>query len=570
MNFHRKKKKIHPKHWNKEIAPDEIFLDSKNLPQFNTQQFEGRIERPIGEYIVVILGMFFLIVGILFVGRVWFLQIAQGDTYAKRSENNRLEHIPIFAKRGIIFDKNKNELVWNMFEEGKDIAKRVYIQKDGFGHVLGYVSYPSKDSKGFFYQEEFEGKNGVEKKYNDLLAGQNGIKLIEVNALGVIQSESFMEPPSDGRDLELTVDGRIQEKLYELIKQTAEDRGFVGGAGVVMDIHSGEILALTNFPEYSPKILSDGDDDQTISGYINSEKKPFLNRAVGGLYTPGSIVKPFIAIGALNEHIIDPDKKILSTGSISIPNPFLPDVTSIFMDWKAHGWVNMREALGVSSNVYFYAIGGGYEDQRGLGIVNIGKYTRMFGLGQYTGVDMSGEEQGTIPSPEWKEKNFNGEVWRIGDTYHTAIGQYGFQVTPIQIARAIGAIARGGVLVTPHILSRVAGDTSPIIPQETKIDISGDYFTIVREGMRNVVLGGTGSALNTHGITVAAKTGTAELGVTKKFVNSWVTGFFPYENPKYSFAVVMERGSRENLVGASYVMRNLLDWMVINTPEYVR
>ncbi|MDO8572949.1 MAG: penicillin-binding transpeptidase domain-containing protein [bacterium] len=570
MNFHRKKKKINPKHWNKEIAPDEIFLDSKNLPQFNTQQFEGRIERPIGEHIIVILGMFFLIVGILFVGRVWFLQIAQGDTYAKRSENNRLEHIPIFAKRGIIFDKNKNELAWNMFEEGKDIAKRVYIQKDGFGHVLGYVSYPSKDSKGFFYQEEFEGKNGVEKKYNDLLAGQNGIKLIEVNALGVIQSESFMQPPSDGRDLELTVDGRIQEKLYELIKQTAEDRGFVGGAGVVMDIHSGEILALTNFPEYSPKVLSDGDDDETISGYINSEKKPFLNRAVGGLYTPGSIVKPFIAIGALNEHIIDPDKKILSTGSISIPNPFLPDVTSIFMDWKAHGWVNMREALGVSSNVYFYAIGGGYEDQRGLGIVNIGKYTRMFGLGQYTGVDMSGEEQGTIPSPEWKEKNFNGEVWRIGDTYHTAIGQYGFQVTPIQIARAIGAIARGGVLVTPHILSRVAGDTSPVLPQETKIDISGDYFTIVREGMRNVILGGTGSALNTFGVTVAAKTGTAELGVTKKFVNSWVTGFFPYENPKYSFAIVMEHGSRENLVGASYVMRNLLDWMVVNTPEYVK
>lgn len=581
MNLHRKKRKIHPRHWNKEIAPDEIFLDSKNLPQFNVQQFEGRIERPIGKHAIAFLGIFFLAVGALFIGRAWFLQVAQGDVYAKRSENNRLEHIPIFAKRGIIYDRNKKELAWNSFEAGSllaatgtaqagDISKRSYITEDGFGHILGYVSYPSKDSKGFFYQEEFIGKNGVEKTYNDLLAGENGIKLIEVDALGNVQSESSIRPPADGKDLVLSIDSRVQAKLYQITKQTAAERGFIGGAGIIMDVNTGGVLALTSFPEYSPAILSSGRDSQTISGYINSEKKPFLDRAVGGLYTPGSIVKPYVAIGALNEGIIDPEKKILSTGQISIPNPYFPDIKSVFMDWKAHGWVNMREALAASSNVYFYEIGGGFEGQQGLGIYNIGKYTKMFGLGQKTGIDLPGEEEGTIPSPEWKAENFNGEAWRIGDTYHTAIGQYGFQVTPVQMVRAVAAIARGGVLVTPRVLARVDGDDSEISPKETNIDIRGDYFTVIQEGMRKVVLGGTGSALNTFGVSVAAKTGTAELGTAKKFVNSWVTGFFPYETPRFAFAVVMERGSRENLVGASYVMRSLLDWMVANTPEYMK
>jgi len=581
MGLLRKKKKINQKHWDKEITPDEIFLDSKNLPQFNTQQFEGRIERPIGRHAIALLGIFFLAVGTFFIGRVGFLQIARGDVYAKRSENNRLEHIPIFAERGIVYDRNKKELAWNSFEEGilssatttaqaGDISKRSYITEEGLGHLLGYVSYPSKDSSGFFYQEDFIGKNGVEKTYNDLLAGENGIKLIEVDALGEKQSESTIKPPSDGKDLELSIDSRVQEKLYSIIKQTSKDRGFTGGAGIIMDVHTGAILSVTSFPEYSPAVLSSGDDSRAIDAYINDDRKPFLDRAISGLYTPGSIVKLYVAIGALNEKIIDPEKKILSTGSISIQNPYYPDIKSVFMDWKAHGWVNMREALGVSSDVYFYEIGGGYEGQKGLGIYNIDKYMQMFGMSKKTGVDLPGEEEGTIPSPEWKAKNFNGEVWRIGDTYHTAIGQYGFQVTPVQIVRAVAAIARNGVLVTPHVLSRINGDTAPSLPQEKPIDINQEYFTVVREGMRKVVLGGTGSALDTPNVSVAGKTGTAELGVSKKFVNSWVTGFFPYETPRFAFAVVMEHGPRENLVGASYVMRTLLDWMAGNTPEYLK
>lgn len=598
MNLRRKKNNINPRHWNKEIAPDEIFLDSQNLPQFDVQQFEGKLEKPITQKTVTLLGVFFIAVAFLFIARAWFLQVAQGDVYAKRSENNRLEHIPLFAKRGVIYDRNKKELVWNSFEyrspptarlpneygqgtstvparvlrvDGKEsgISGRVYTSDPGFAHILGYVSYPLKDSKGFFYQEESVGKNGIEKTYNDIVAGENGLKLIEVDALGKIQSENTIEPPSDGKDVVLTIDSRVQKKLYQFIEQTASDRGFTGGAGIIMDVNTGEILAITSFPEYSSTILSSGEDAKAIAGYVQNERTPFLNRAVGGLYTPGSIVKPYVALGALNEKVIDPQKKILSTGSISIPNPYFPGITSVFKDWKAHGWVDMRDAIAVSSDVYFYNIGGGYENQKGLGIYNIGKYMRMFGMSEKTGIDLPGEETGTIPSPEWKAENFNGEPWRIGNTYHTAIGQYGFQVTPIQMVRAVAAIARGGMLTTPHVLMQT-GSGVPVMPQSQAIDINQDYFTVVREGMRRAVLGGTAAALNTTGISAAAKTGTAELGISKNFVNSWITGFFPYDNPRFAFVVVMERGAKANLVGAPYVTRQLLDWMVANTPEYVK
>jgi penicillin-binding protein 2 len=291
-----------------------------------------------------------------------------------------------------------------------------------------------------------------------------------------------------------------------------------------------------------------------------------MDRVISGLYTPGSIVKPFLAIAALTEQIIDPYKKILSTGSISIPNPYFPEKESVFKDWKVHGWVDMKQALAVSSDVYFYAIGGGFKDQKGLGITNIEKYTRLFGIGEKTGVDLPDETTGVIPNPEWKIKNFAGDPWRIGNTYHTAIGQYGFQVTPLEITRATAAIANYGTLVTPHLL---LGDTSKEM-RISKIDINKNYFDIVHEGMRQGVLGGTSILLNVPYVNIASKTGTAQLGIAKNKVNSWIVGFFPYENPKYAFTIMMEAGPSTNSVGATSVMRQLLDWMSINTPEYFK
>jgi len=199
-----------------------------------------------------------------------------------------------------------------------------------------------------------------------------------------------------------------------------------------------------------------------------------------------------------------------------------------------------------------------------MGIVNIEKYAKLFGIGEKTGIDLPDEKGGVIPSPLWKIKNFNGEPWRIGDTYHTAIGQYGFQITPMEMTRAISAIANYGSLITPHY---ILGD----IEKEkniSKIDFEKEYFDVVHEGMRQSVLVGTSSLLNVSYVQVAAKTGTAQLGVNKNKVNSWIIGFFPYENPQYAFSIMMEAGPSSNSVGASSIMRRLLDWMSVNTPEY--
>ena len=559
-------KKNRVKNTNSFVEPDEIFLDSKNIQNFDRQQFEGRIEKPISKRTILFLGVFFLIGILSFSTRLIYLQIQKGEAYFKRSENNILERQIIFADRGIIYDRNKVELAWNKKTE-ETFSTRTYL-KSGFAHLLGYVSYPAVDKMGNYWQSEFEGLDGLEKQYNELLKGQNGSKVVEIDARGEIHSENVVNAPKQGGELVLTVDSRIQSELFTLIQNLARSNSFTGGAGILMDIRNGEILTSTSYPEYDGELLSLGKENTVINNYLNDKRKVFMDRTISGLYTPGSIIKPLLAMGTLNEKIIDQYKKILSTGSISIPNPYFPDQKSVFKDWRVNGWTDMRQALAVSSDVYFYTIGGGFEGQKGLGILNIEKYVRLFGIGQKTGVDLPDEKSGTIPSPDWKIKNFAGDPWRIGDTYNTAIGQYGFQVTPMEMVRAISAIANYGILVNPHFLIKDIGENINQTLTTSVLDLKKEDFIVVHEGMRQAVNYGTAVALNVPYVKAAAKTGTAQLGLAKNKVNSWIVGFFPYENPKYAFTIMMEAGPSSNSVGASSIMRGLLDWMSLNTPEY--
>ncbi|PIT96562.1 hypothetical protein COT82_02560 [Candidatus Campbellbacteria bacterium CG10_big_fil_rev_8_21_14_0_10_35_52] len=551
---------------NNEIDPDEIFMDSTNLPEFNTYQFEGRIEKPISKRALIFVVILFFIVIILFGLKIWELQISKGKIYASISENNRLKHSIIFPERGVIYDRNNIELAWNTRKnEEDDFSNRKYITIPGLSHTLGYIGYPLKDKNGVYYQSEFIAKDGAEKIFDDILNGKSGLKIVETDAMMNIKSESVIMPSRPGKNVVLSIDANVQSAFYTFIEELANEASFKGGEGVIMDINNGEILTMASYPEYNSQILSNAAPTDKIAEYMKDENKPFLNRVTAGLYTPGSTVKPFLALAALNEKLIEPETEILSTGSISIQNPYFPDKKSVFMDWKAHGLVDMRKALAVSSNVYFYEIGGGYEKQNGLGIKNIEKYMRMFGFGDKTNVYPQytiPEEIGVIPNPKWKKEVFSGDEWRIGDTYHTAIGQYGFQVTAIQLVRAIAAIANDGKLITPKL---VYDDKDDFI----NIPIRKSYFSIVKEGMRMAVTDGTGKGLNIPQVKIAAKTGTAELGAVKKFVNSLVIGFFPYENPRFAFAVIMEKGKSDNLIGALFVMRRMFEWMAENTPEYL-
>ena len=551
------------------VDPDEIFLDSQNLPHFNKQQFEGRLEKPIPKRSVFLLSGFFIFIGILFITQLGNLQIARGEMYLKKSQNNVLVKLPIFADRGIIYDRSGKKLVWNSWGEDSDrliAPTREYIKEGGFSHLLGYVSYPAKDSQGNYWQDYFLGKDGVEKLYDTNLKGKNGVHISERDVKGNIISDNTVSQPAHGSDLYLSIDAGVQATLHKSIVAMAGSASFSGGAGVIMDVNNGEILALTSYPEYNSGILSKGADRKLVNGYINDKRKVFLNRATQGLYTPGSIVKPFIGYAALVENVITPFKQIYSNGKIEIQNPYFKDKKTVFNDHGVFGYVDMREAIAVSSDVYFYEIGGGYQDQKGLGITNIDLYLQKFGITQKTGIDLGGEKAGIIPTPEWKLKTFKGDPWRVGDTYNTSIGQYGVQVTPIQMARAVGGIATFGTLQTPHVLYR---DDS-MEAKKIEIDVNKEMMQVIHEGMRQVVTEGTGTALNVKGVEVAAKSGTAQVGYGNTNTNSWIIGFFPYKNPRYAFAVLMERGPKAASGNATRVMAETLDYMSVYAPEYIK
>lgn len=564
MSFHLNKRRI-----KKELYLDEIFLDSKNLPNFNTQQFEGRIEKTIPKSSIWGVGIVFVVFLFIFIGQAVKLQIIKGEAYFKKSENNTLMKQPIFADRGLIYDRNKVLLSWNTWDKD-DINKlsspwRSYYPYGGFGLLLGYVSAPAKDSSGRYWQDNFIGKDGVESYFNDRLTGENGVRITEVDVKGNIQSENMILEPKSGEDITLSIDSQIQKKMYESISSMAKNVNFQGGAGIIMDIKSGELLAITSYPEYDNNVLSLGKDSKIINGYFSDKKKVFLNRPVSGLYSPGSIVKPFLGYGALVEKVISPFKQIFSNGSISIPNPYFPEKKSVFKDHGSFGYVDMKKAIAISSDVYFYEIGGGFESQKGLGILNIDKYSKIFGIGTKTGININGEKDGVIPTPEWKAKTFKGDIWRVGDTYNTSIGQYGFQVTPIQMVRAVSGIANMGTIYTPHITL----DDKSFESQFTKIQVDGDNMKVIHEGMRMAVTEGTAQALNIPSVKVAAKSGTAQVGVGNTNTNSWIVGFFPYENPRYAFALVMERGPKSASGNATRVMSEVINYMSVYT-DYLK
>lgn len=551
------------------LDPDEIFLDSSNLPDFDTDQFEGRIEKPISRKTVYFLMFLFLAIGGAYLYRLGQLEITKGDYYKNIAENNRLQRSLIFGERGVISDRNGKLLAWNAIDpDFSDFVKRSYRETSGTHILTGYVKYPKKDKSGFYYNTSYSGQDGVEKYFDRILAGENGLKITETDVQGNPVTDSVVKPEKKGDNIKLSIDAEMQEALYKVLSSTARKAGYVGGSGAIMDLNTGEMIAAVSYPEYNSNIMTDASDVATINDYQTSKAKPFLDRLSSGLYAPGSIVKPIFALAAVVENVISPDKKILSTGELKVPNPFKPGEFTVFKDWRANGWTNMQEAIAVSSDIYFYEIGGGFMDQKGLGIANLEKYARMFGLGKSPESNFFSGSDGVIPSIEWKAKNFNGEIWRVGDTYNTSIGQYGFQLTPIQALRAVSAIATNGQLIMPSILAHDDPNSSGKVFEQLPLD-SSKYFGIIHDGMRMAVTMGTAKILNVPYVKIAAKTGTAQVGVLNQFINSSVIGFFPYDHPRYSFVIMLERSPSSNTIGASVAMREFIDWLAQNKPEYV-
>jgi penicillin-binding protein 2 len=469
----------------------------------------------------------------------------------------------------VIYDRNGKELAWNITStDDEPFSVREYIPKGGFAHLIGYVGYPTKDSSGFFWQHEIIGKSGIEKKLDKILSGENGQKIVELDASQNVLSENLVTPPKPGDNVTLTIDADMQSAMYDAIKNLADSNGFEGGAGVMMDIHTGEVIALTSYPEFDLNILSHGDDRETIAKYAIDERHVYLNRTMSGLYTPGSTVKPYLALGALNEGIITPNTTVYSSGQVEIPNRYDPTKPQIFRDWKkgGHGVTDVYKAIAESVNTFFYSIGGGYKDQQGLGITRIDEYASKFGLDTKTGIDMDGEVAGNIPSPAWKLKVFPDDgTWRLGDTYNSSIGQFGFQVTTLELVRAVAAIANKGELIQPHVLK--TPEQRHADPQKIT-GIDPKWYDVIHEAMRKTVTDGTAKAVNVPYVKVAVKTGTAQVGPRNSYMNSWSTGFFPYDNPKYAFVVVMDKAKSTNETGATFAVRQMFDAMWNVNPNF--
>jgi len=575
-------RKINSKFNKYEINPEDIFLDSSNLSSLEIEKLEGAIGKPISIWSSNFIFIFLIFIFLIFIFQMYKLSVENYSYYQTKADNNRLNSTILFANRGQIFDRNQIPLAYNLITASNTgFLKREYIKANGFSNLLGYVNYPKSDNAGHYWQTEYLGQDGIELYYNDLLNGINGEKMVEKDVASKISGDNILKEAVAGYNLNLTIDADLQKVFFNSIKEIVLSREFISGTGILMNINNGEILTMVNYPEYNNNLFTNpnnAEDNKIISNTLINKSTPFLNRAVAGLFAPGSVVKPLIAYAALNEGIISANKNLLSKGALIIKNKY-GGIDSVFKDWKAHGWIDVVRALAESSDEYFYQIGGGFENQTGLGINKIDEYTKMFGLANITGIDLPNEATGIIPTPDWKRMNFIDGEWKLGNTYHTAIGQYGFQITPIELIRYIAAIGNGGQLVTPHLLFAASSSRNQNVDQDLEnetwpivnLNLNPEHLKYVQAGMRGVVLpSGTQPLLNLEGLNIAAKSGTAEIGMKKLTINSLIVGYFPYNNPKYAFVVIMEKGKIGNTSGSVQAVIPLLTYFRDFKSEYLK
>ncbi|MDP3710259.1 MAG: penicillin-binding protein 2 [bacterium] len=433
-------------------------------------------------------------------------------------------------------------------------SRRIYKNPQAFSHLLGFVGKISQEDlqkEQFTKKDLFVGKSGIEAQYDSKLRGSVGRRLVEIDARGRETRFKFIEDPEEGSSMKLTIDGEMQKLAYDLLKHYTGGKS--GGSVIALDPRDGSIKALVSFPGFNSNELGYNISQKEFEKIINDPLKPLFNRAIAGEFPSGSIIKPFTAVAALQEKLIDPEKKIYDQGFIEIPNPYRPGEGHIFKDWRPHGWINFYDAVALSANVYFYIIGGGYKEQEGLGIDRIKSYLQAFGLGSKTGVTLPGEKEGFLPDPESKKKTDPANpIWRIGDTYNVSIGQGGLRVTPLQMAMATAAIANGGKLFKPRLLA----DDPVVLVRENMVDLA--HIEKVKIGMREAVIRGTSKGLQAVPVPTASKTGTAQVSGGKN-PHSWAATFAPVDNPELVILSMGEHGG-EGARTAVPVARDLYKW----------
>ncbi len=575
---------------------------------FDTSQQANELADIQSRLIFVKVG--FLMILVLLGLRLWQLQIRDGVYYQDLARDNRTRSIVLEPARGLLYDRNGELLANNvpsfqLYLSLEDVQDRddllsklpeyvdVNIQaiseklgtkrrrgriklKSGLtlkeaalieshridlpgvaiqpeyqrhyplgnyaAHVIGYVGEISesqlKDPEFLDVQGgRIIGQYGVERTLDAHLLGETGRKIIEVDAFGYPKRSLSIHPPLAGDDLYLTLDIRLQRLAEDLLGEEA-------GAMVALDPWNGDVLALASQPGFNPNDLSGGISPQAWQQLVEDPRHPLTNRAIQGQYPPGSTFKIVMAAALLETHTMKATDSLICHGTF-------PFGKRVFRDWKrwGHGSVNLTKAIAESCDVYFYKVG------NLLGIDPIATYSRQFGLGAKTGIALPGEQSGLVPSTEWKRKN-RGEPWYPGETISIAIGQGFLSVTPLQMAKVVSIVATNGQVVQPRLLKgirlrRTGNLKEEPPPSRQQVPIAPQTFSQIKEGLAAVVTKGTAKQAQSELVSIAGKTGTAQVialkddddktEVRKKHRDhAWFVAIAPIEEPKIAVAIIVE------------------------------
>ena len=448
---------------------------------------------------------------------------------------------------------------------------RKYVAGAEFSHILGYV--------GAIYQEEYDalrkdgytfddaiGKTGVEASYEKDLRGRRGVTAAEQDAQGRLVQSFETTDPVPGNSLKLAIDAGLQKYVSALLHDSLPELDKKNGdariaAAVVMSAKTGEVYALVSEPNYDNNLFSQPEKHEAEIQQVATDKEffPLLSKAFSPA-APGSTFKLVTAAAALETGRITP------ATTRNVTNTRLEvklETGELFylIDWRAHGLVNLYQAIAWSSNHYFFqAACGVLGESKGLGktfadsATILAYYARQFGLGAATGIDISGENIGTVPDPAWKKRVHAHETaadqdWYYGDTCNMGIGQGDVTATPLQIARMTAAVANGGKLLTPHVATAITGPGGKVIrtidPEWKQVPVKPQYLADIRRGMHESVGYGAGSLAKGSGMDMAGKTGTAEFidyKTGKYYEHAWFTGFAPFDDPEVVVTVYFDRG----------------------------
>ncbi|EKD58547.1 MAG: hypothetical protein ACD_56C00103G0001 [uncultured bacterium] len=469
---------------------------------------------------------------------------------------------PVLLKENITQDESLILLEKKERLPGISIEKtaiREYADGPIFSHVLGYegkIEQKEIDANPGYMLTDYIGKQGIEKSYEKYLRGVNGANQMEVDSRGNAKREVGIINPKPGSDLIMSIDSGLQKKLYDSMHAILEKTKTSTASAVAIDPKNGEILAMVNAPSYDNNLFAKKISNNDYNGLIQNPDKPLFNRAISGEYPPGSTIKPVISAAALSEGVISESTTIDGMGGILSLGSYS------FRDWKVHGPSDVRTAIAESNDIFFYNIGGGYGNIEGLGMNRMKKWYNLFGLGQETGIDIGGEVDGLIPDEQWK-KDVVGERWSIGNSYHASIGQGYVSATPLQIANMTAALANGGTLYKPRLVSQIkksSGETTTLSPEIIRSNfVSPEIMKVVREGMRKTVLEGTATPLKDMPVEIAGKTGTAQFGVGAKQEHGWLVSFAPYDDPQIAMAVIVE-GAGEGFTSALPITKEVYQW----------